>query len=69
MADISVLGAGSWGTALAALLCDNGHQVVLWSHRKEQAEELNSSHVNQSKLPGVGLPEKLRFTSDLEGDG
>ena len=66
MADISVLGAGSWGTALAALLCDNGHQVVLWSHRKEQAEELNSSHVNQSKLPGVGLPEKLRFTSDLE---
>ncbi|MDD5866818.1 MAG: 2-dehydropantoate 2-reductase N-terminal domain-containing protein, partial [Lachnospiraceae bacterium] len=40
MAEISILGAGSWGTALAILLSQNGHQVTLWSHRSDQVEEL-----------------------------
>ena len=38
MANISVVGAGSWGTALAVLLCKNGHQVTLWSYRQDQTE-------------------------------
>ena len=40
MAKVSVVGAGSWGTALAMLLCNNGHDTMLWSHREEQAEGL-----------------------------
>lgn len=66
MAEISVLGAGSWGTALAALLVSNGHHVVLWSYRKEQVEQLQSTHKNESKLPRVTLPDKLQYSSDLK---
>lgn len=66
MAEISILGAGSWGTALAILLSGNGHQVTLWSHRRDQVEELKRTHKNESKLPGVILPERLHFTDNLE---
>jgi glycerol-3-phosphate dehydrogenase (NAD(P)+) len=66
MANISVVGAGSWGTALAVLLCKNGHQVTLWSYRQDQTEELIRTRRNESKLPGVDLPEKLKFTSSIE---
>ena len=40
MANIGIIGAGSWGTALGILLVNNGHNTTLWSHRLEQAEEL-----------------------------
>ena len=43
MAKVSVIGAGSWGTALAMLLAGNGHDTILWSHREEQAAELSGS--------------------------
>ena len=66
MAAVGILGAGSWGTALAILLCNNGHQVMLWSHRPEEAERLSRTRVHDSKLPGVKLPEKLEITADLE---
>jgi glycerol-3-phosphate dehydrogenase (NAD(P)+) len=66
MAKISVLGAGSWGTALSLLLSNNGHEVILWSRRKEEAEELAEKREHVSKLPGVELPPEMRFTSDLE---
>lgn len=66
MAKISVLGAGSWGTALSLLLCNNGHDVILWSRRKEEAEELTEKREHISKLPGVELPPQMRFTSDLD---
>lgn len=66
MAAVGILGAGSWGTALAILLCNNGHQVMLWSHRPEKAERLSRTRVHDSKLPGVKLPEKLEITADLE---
>ncbi|MFR2646780.1 MAG: NAD(P)H-dependent glycerol-3-phosphate dehydrogenase [Blautia coccoides] len=66
MAKVSVIGAGSWGTALAMLLCGNGHDTVLWSHREEQAEELRRTREHKAKLPGVRLPEKLHITSSLE---
>lgn len=58
MAKVSVVGAGSWGTALAMLLCNNGHDTMLWSHREEQAEELRTARENKAKLPGVKIPEE-----------
>ena len=66
MAKVSVIGAGSWGTALAMLLCGNGHDTVLWSHREEQAEELRRTREHKAKLPGVRLPEGITITSSLE---
>ena len=65
MAKVSVIGAGSWGTALSILLCNNGHDTVLWSHREAQAEELRRTREHASKLPGVKLPEGIQITSDL----
>lgn len=66
MAKVSVIGAGSWGTALSILLVNNGHQTVLWSHRKEQAEELRCQREHKTKLPGVQLPQELEITWDLK---
>ena len=47
MAKVSVVGAGSWGTALAMLLCNNGHDTMLWSHREEQAEEQSTERAEE----------------------
>ena len=66
MANFGVVGAGSWGTALALVLEKNGHQVTLWSSREEKAEELRKLRENVDKLPGVKLPETLEITSDIE---
>lgn len=66
MAKISVLGAGSWGTALAVLLYRNRHEVTLWAHREEQAKELRERLENPACLPGVMLPEKIDYTSNIE---
>jgi glycerol-3-phosphate dehydrogenase (NAD(P)+) len=63
--EAAVLGAGSWGTALARLLADNGHQVRLWARREEQAKEINEARENRTYLPDFELPENLRATSDL----
>lgn len=66
MSKVSVIGAGSWGTALAILLEKNGHCVTLWSHREEEAKELAKSREHKSKLPGVQIPEGIEITGDLE---
>lgn len=66
MAKISVLGAGSWGTALAMLLYHNGHEVRLWSALEDEVEMLREKREHMSKLPGVRLPEEMQITSDLE---
>lgn len=58
MGKIAVLGAGSWGTALAIVLADNGHEVRLWSHRKEQAETINNTRRNDRYLD-VTIPEQI----------
>ena len=65
MKTVAVLGAGSWGSALAALLCKNGQDVILWSHRESQVREMKETGEND-KLPGVKLPKNLRFTADLK---
>ncbi|MGI6069599.1 MAG: NAD(P)H-dependent glycerol-3-phosphate dehydrogenase [Blautia sp.] len=67
MATISVLGAGSWGTALALLLYNNGHEVVLWSALEDEVKMLNEKREHASKLPGVKLPADMKITVDLEG--
>lgn len=64
MAKISVLGAGSWGTALALLLYENGHEVTLWSHH--EASMLLEKREHILKLPGVKIPEGIRITADME---
>lgn len=65
MSVVTVLGAGSWGTALSIVLADNGHQVRLWTHRLEQAEEINKTHTNQKYLD-VSIPEQIEAYHNLE---
>lgn len=61
----TVIGAGSWGTAIAQLLSDNGMKVSLWARRQEVAEEIKKSRENRSYLPGVRIPDEILVTSDL----
>jgi glycerol-3-phosphate dehydrogenase (NAD(P)+) len=56
---VAVIGAGSWGTALAMVLADNGHEVKLWSHNEFQVEEINQFHTNKKYLPEIILPELI----------
>ncbi|MGN0362773.1 MAG: NAD(P)H-dependent glycerol-3-phosphate dehydrogenase [Bilifractor sp.] len=65
MADISVIGSGSWGTALTWLLCNNGHTLTLWSYSPEEKEMYVKNHQNTDKLPGVILPDSVAYTTDL----
>jgi glycerol-3-phosphate dehydrogenase (NAD(P)+) len=66
MAAVAVLGAGSWGTALAIQLCRNGHGVRLWSHELAQIEALRRDGENRTFLPGFPLPDGLETTDSLE---
>ena len=66
MAKISVLGSGSWGLALALLLHNNGHEVLLWSARPENARKLREKRENPDRLPGVRLPDEIDVLTDLE---
>ncbi|MWC28450.1 NAD(P)H-dependent glycerol-3-phosphate dehydrogenase [Paenibacillus sp. MMS18-CY102] len=59
----AVLVAGSWGTALAAVLCDNGYDVHIWTRNETQAAEINASHSNNRYLPGCMLPRTLKATA------
>ena len=61
---VGVIGAGSWGCALAILLQNNGCQVSLWGHRREQIEKMQVSG-ECDKLPGVMLPKEMSLTWDL----
>lgn len=66
MAKVGVIGAGSWGTALAVLLHKNGHEVTVWSKFQSEIDMLNTEREHKDKLAGVKLPEDMIFTTDLE---
>ena len=66
MANIGVIGAGSWGIALAMLLYHNGHKVTIYSVIQDEIEMLQKEHEHKDKLPGVKLPEDMAFTCNLE---
>ncbi|WP_139339592.1 NAD(P)H-dependent glycerol-3-phosphate dehydrogenase [Bacillus dakarensis] len=65
MEKITVIGAGSWGTALALVLADNGHEVRLWSHNPTQVQEINQFHTNSRYLPEISLPQNIVGYSSL----
>lgn len=66
MKKVGILGAGSWGTALAILLANNGHDVTLWSILEAEVEMLNTHREQVDKLPGVKLPANISVTTDLK---
>ena len=66
MKNITILGAGSWGTALSILLCGNGHNVKVWSIDQEEIHMLNEYREHRDKLPGVIIPSAIEFTNDIE---
>ena len=63
---ISIIGAGSWGTALAVLLANKGISVNMWSVFEDEIKMLNEKREHVHKLPGTIIPENVTFTSDLE---
>ncbi len=69
---IVVIGGGSWGTALAKVLCDNGNEVIVWTNQENDANAVNTTNRNEKYLPGVDLPKTLVFSTDknviLEGE-
>ena len=64
--NVAVIGAGSWGIALAYRLSSNGHNVTLYARRLESADRLKADREDKEKLPGVFLDEKINITSDME---
>lgn len=66
MAKISVIGAGSWGTALASVLDKNGHDVTIWSIVTEEIDMMREKREHVTKLPGVKLSERILLTTNLE---
>ena len=66
MAEIGIVGSGSWGCAMAWLLGNNSHRVTLWTHKKEYLDMFVKYHENTDRLPGVKLPDNIRYTLSLE---
>lgn len=63
---VSVVGAGSWGTAFGSVLARNGVPVTIWARRSECADQINTEHRNQAYLPDIDLPPLLRATASLD---
>lgn len=64
--NIAVLGAGSWGTAMAIMMARSGHQVTLWGHDPKHVKQLAEDRSNIQFLPGTTFPDTLSLSSDLE---
>jgi len=65
-AQIAVLGAGAWGTAVAKVIAEKGKDVIVWSYEKEVRDEINQKQRNSRYLPDIELPETLKATTDIE---
>lgn len=65
MKKIGILGAGTWGTAIAKVLSETGNDVTVWSPIENEVNELNSTHLHKN-LKGIIIPENISFTSDIE---
>ena len=63
---VAVIGAGSWGTALAYLLAKKGNKVKLWVYLEEERKSLEENRENISFLPGVALSKNIEFSCDME---
>jgi glycerol-3-phosphate dehydrogenase (NAD(P)+) len=63
---IAVLGAGSWGTTLAILLSDSGHEVSLWTYGEDQAKTIRETRLNAQFLPGILVPNQIEVLTDIE---
>jgi glycerol-3-phosphate dehydrogenase (NAD(P)+) len=61
----AVIGGGSWGTALASVLGNNGHDTRIWCHDQEVPAQINERHVNEKYLPGLVLPAQCTATTEL----
>ncbi len=66
MKNIGVIGAGSWGMALAQLLSTNGHAVTVWSIIEDEIRMLKEKHEHVDKLPGVKLNDSIAYTTELK---
>jgi glycerol-3-phosphate dehydrogenase (NAD(P)+) len=62
---IGVIGAGAWGTALAMLLAEKGHDVTLWMYERDLADETARTRENRVYLPGFTLPASIKITASL----
>ncbi len=63
---IGIVGAGSWGTALALVLHEKNHAITLWGHDARHVADVATSHENEPYLPGITLPAELNFTAELD---
>jgi glycerol-3-phosphate dehydrogenase (NAD(P)+) len=63
---VGIIGAGSWGTALAVLLHENRLPITIWGHNEAHIAQVAATRENSAYLPGVALPETLRFTTELD---
>ena len=66
MKKIAVIGAGSWGTALAVMLEQDGHDVTMWARNAEAVENMKQTRENKQYLPGVLLGENIDVTTDAK---
>jgi len=66
MSKIAILGAGSWGTALAVLLAAKNYEIVLWEHFPELADDLIKYRENKKMLPGIKIPDNVKITNNLD---
>ena len=62
---VSVLGTGAWGTTLAQVLVDAGHETIMWGRNSAVVDEISTGHTNEKFLPGIQLPNSSKATTSI----